>query len=87
VVKERLNRRLHNQEAISDGRTELLEAQAKDFDPIEGADQPLLELDTSREKEIVAAQLLDFIAGQIKKEGDRHATGRSSGPSEAESEG
>lgn len=74
VVKERLNRRAHNAEAISDGRTELLEAQAKDFDPIEAADQPLLTLDTSREREIVTADLRDFIIRHLKEKGDRHAT-------------
>ncbi len=86
VVKERLNRRTHNREAISDGRTELLAAQAKDFDPLEPADRPLLELDTSREKEIVTADLLDFISRQLKEKGDRHATRRSSGPGETKGE-
>jgi predicted kinase len=87
VVKERLNRRTLNKEAISDGRTELLEAQAQDFDPVAAADQPLLELDTSREEEVAAAELLKFITRQLKGEGEPHATGRSSGPGETESQG
>ena len=74
TVKERLNRRAYNAEAISDGRTEILAAQARDFDPIEAADQPLLTLDTSREREIVTADLLDFITRQLKGKGGRHAT-------------
>lgn len=86
VVKERLNRRAHNTEAISDGRTALLAAQAQDFDPLEAADQPLLKLDTSREKQLATKELLDFITQQLKEEGDPYATGRSSGPGEAESE-
>ncbi len=86
VVKERLNRRAHNTEAISDGRTELLAAQAQDFDPLEPADRPLLELDTSREKEIVTADLLDFITRLIKAEGDPDATGRSGGPGKTKGE-
>ena len=74
VVKERLNRRAHNAEAISDGRTEILAAQARDFDPIAAGDRPLLTLDTSREREIVTADLLDFITRHLKEKGNRHAT-------------
>jgi len=86
VVKERLNRRAYDKEAISNGRTELLEAQSKDFDPIQPADRPLLELDTSSDKETVTAALLDFITRLTKAEGDTDATRRTSGPGETKGE-
>jgi hypothetical protein len=61
VVRERLGIRLTDPEAISDGRVELLEAQARDFDPLGPADQPLLRLNSGRELEVVLAELRSFL--------------------------
>jgi predicted kinase len=61
VVRERLGIRLTNLQAISNGRVELLEAQARDFDPFGPEEQPLLRLDTGRELAVVLAELQSFV--------------------------
>lgn len=61
VVRERLGIRLTDPQAISDGRVELLEAQAHDFDPLLPADRPLLRLNTARELDVVLAELKSFV--------------------------
>lgn len=63
VARERLGIRLTDPEAISDGRVELFEAQARDFDPFTPQDRPLLRLDTTREPEVVLAELANFVQG------------------------
>jgi len=59
-ARRRLGIRLTDPQAFSDGRVELLEAQAKDFDPIAPEDGPLLRLDTNRELAVVLAELRSF---------------------------
>jgi uncharacterized protein len=61
VARERLGLRLTNAEAISDGRLELFEDQARDFDPFMPDDRPLLRLDTSRDPAVVLAELQSFV--------------------------
>jgi predicted kinase len=69
VARERLGIRLTDPEAISDGRVELFEAQARDFDPFMPEDRPLLRLDTTRDPEVVLAELANFVRG-FQDEGD-----------------
>jgi predicted kinase len=61
VARERLGIRLSDPLAISDGRVELFEAQAGDFDPLGPEDRPLLRLDTGRELKVVLAELRSFV--------------------------
>jgi predicted kinase len=61
VARERLGIRLTDPEAISDGRVELFEAQAHDFDPFTPEDRPLLRLDTTRDPEVVLEDLKSFV--------------------------
>jgi predicted kinase len=61
VARERLGIRLTDPEAISDGRVELFEDQARDFDPFTPEDRPLLRLDTDREPQVVQEELINFI--------------------------
>ena len=61
VVQERLHQRADNTRAISDGRSELLDLQMKDFDPLSEADQPLLQLDTGRELAEVRQEISVFL--------------------------
>lgn len=68
VVKERLGLRARDPESISDGRLELLEAQAKDFDPIQPEDRPLLRLNTARELDLVVADLKSFVQEYQQRE-------------------
>jgi predicted kinase len=63
VARERLGIRLNDPEAISDGRVELFESQARDFDPFMPEDQPLLRLDTTRDPEVVLEELIKFVEG------------------------
>jgi predicted kinase len=49
VVKERLGLRAQDPESISDGREEILEAQAKDFDPVDFGLLDFWGVNTSRE--------------------------------------
>lgn len=49
VVRQRLGIRAHDPESISDGREEILEAQAKDFDPPDLSDPHIWGVNTSRE--------------------------------------
>jgi predicted kinase len=69
VARERLGIRLTDPEAISDGRVELFEAQARDFDPFTSQDRPLLHLDTARDPKVVLAELANFVKG-FQDEGD-----------------
>jgi predicted kinase len=80
VARGRLGIRAHDPKAISDGREELLTAQAQDFDPVSAADRPLLKLETGREWPVVLAELTNFVAPHVKEEGDRHTTRRSNRP-------
>ena len=59
LVRERLMKRRADRQAISDGRLELLDLQVEDFEPLTGADQPLLRLDTGQE----LAKLLQEVNG------------------------
>jgi predicted kinase len=61
VARERLGIRLSDPLAISDGRVELFEAQAGDFDPLGPEDRPLLRLNTGRELKVVLAELRSFV--------------------------
>jgi predicted kinase len=65
VARERLGIRLNDPEAISDGRVELFEAQAQDFDPFMPEDRPLLRLDTTREPGAVLEELQSFVQGYL----------------------
>jgi uncharacterized protein len=65
VARERLGIRLTDPEAISDGRVELFEAQATDFDPFMPQDRPLLRLDTTREPAVVLEELKDFVQSYL----------------------
>ena len=69
VARKRLGIRLTDPEAISDGRVELFEAQARDFDAFMPEDRPLLRLDTTRDPEVVLAELVSFVQG-FQNEGD-----------------
>jgi len=68
VVKERLGLRAHDPESISDGREEILEAQAADFGPFAPEDRPLLRLDTTRDPAVVLEELKGFVKNYL--EGD-----------------
>jgi predicted kinase len=61
VVRERLGLRLTDLQAISDGRVELFEDQARDFDPLTPDDRPVLRLDTSQDPEVVLEELEEFV--------------------------
>jgi len=65
VARERLGIRLTDPAAISDGRVELFEDQARDFDPLGPGDQPLLRLDTGRELEAVVGELRGFVQSYL----------------------
>ncbi|MFZ5448629.1 MAG: AAA family ATPase [Thermodesulfobacteriota bacterium] len=65
VARERLGIRLTDPEAISDGRVELFEAQARDFDPIMPENRPLLRLDTTRDPDVVLEDLKNFVESHI----------------------
>jgi uncharacterized protein len=61
VARERLGIRLTDPEAISDGRVEIFEDQARDFDPFTPEDRPLLRLDTTGDPGVVLAELRSFV--------------------------
>jgi hypothetical protein len=65
VARERLGIRLTDPEAISDGRVELFEAQARDFDPLGPEDRPLLRLNTARDLAAVVAELISFVQSYL----------------------
>lgn len=65
VTRQRLGIRLTDPEAISDGRVELFEAQAHDFDPFMPEDRPLLRLDTTRPQEVVLEELRSFVESYL----------------------
>lgn len=66
VVRQRLSRRAANLTSISDGRLELLDRQAEDFEPLTEADRPLLPLDTEAPVEITLEKLEAFVDGFLK---------------------
>jgi|UniRef100_A0A7C3Z066 hypothetical protein len=63
VVRARLLKRQENRRAISDGRLELLDLQAEDFEPPSEADQPLLRLDTGGNLEQALGEIKQFLEG------------------------
>ena len=65
VARERLGIRLTDPEAISDGRVELFEDQALDFDPFGPEDRPLLRLDTNRDPQVVLEELKEFVQSYV----------------------
>ncbi len=65
VARERLGIRLTDPEAISDGRVELFEAQARDFDPFGPEDRPLIRLDTTRDPGVVLEELKSFVQSYL----------------------
>ncbi len=65
VARERLGIRLTDPEAISDGRVELFEDQARDFDPFMPEDRPLLRLDTTRDPAVVLEELVSFVQSYV----------------------
>ncbi len=65
VARERLGIRLTDPEAISDGRVELFEDQARDFDPFRPEDRPLLRLDTNRDPQVVLEELKEFVQSYV----------------------
>ena len=65
VARERLGIRLTDPEAISDGRVELFEDQARDFDPFTPEDRPLLRLDTNRDPAVVLEELKSFVQSYV----------------------
>lgn len=62
IVRARLARREAEGASISDGRLELLEVQAEDFDPLNEKDRPLLRLNTGGDFQEVLARVRDFLA-------------------------
>ncbi|MGB9293591.1 MAG: AAA family ATPase, partial [Desulfobaccales bacterium] len=60
-ARRRLGIRLTDPQAVSDGRVELFEAQARDFDPPGPEDQPLLRLHTQRQPARLLEELRKFI--------------------------
>lgn len=65
-VQRRLAQRGQNQQAVSDGRAELLAAQQQDFDPLEErCRSDLLILDTGRPLETLVQEAENFLSGFI----------------------
>lgn len=62
VVRERLGIRAHDPESISNGREELLEAQAKDFDPVDPSAPDFWGVNTGRELPEVLEKVKYLIA-------------------------
>ncbi len=60
-ARRRLGIRRTDPQAVSDGRVELFEAQARDFDPPGPEDQPLLHLDTERQPALLLEELRKFM--------------------------
>jgi uncharacterized protein len=60
-ARRRAGIRLTDPQAISDGRVELFESQAQDFDPLGPKDRPLLRLDTNREMDVLLEELKGFV--------------------------
>ena len=71
VVQARLHQRADDTTAISDGRSELLDLQMKDFDPLTEADQPLLKLDTGRDLAEVHQEISGFLDEFLSDPRDR----------------
>jgi predicted kinase len=64
VVRERLLRRAAEAASISDGRLEILELQEQDFEPVTGAEEPLVRVDTGGEVAGALAQVEEFLRQQ-----------------------
>jgi uncharacterized protein len=64
-ASRRLGIRLTDPEAISDGRVELFEDQARDFDSFTPEDRPLLRLDTTRDPGVVLENLESFVQSYL----------------------
>ena len=64
-ARRRLGIRVTDPQAFSNGRVELLQAQAKDFDPIAPEDRPLLRLDTNQELGVELEELKSFVEGYL----------------------
>ncbi|MBM4296070.1 MAG: hypothetical protein FJ126_14375 [Deltaproteobacteria bacterium] len=62
VVRQRLGIRAHDPQSISDGREEILEAQAKDFDPVDPSAPDFWGVNTSRELPEVMEKVKFLIA-------------------------
>ena len=60
-ARRRLGIRLTDPQAVSNGRVELFEAQARDFDSLGPEDRPLLRLDTQREPALLLEELRRFV--------------------------
>ncbi|MGA7579305.1 MAG: AAA family ATPase [Desulfobaccales bacterium] len=60
-ARRRLGIRRTDPQAVSDGRVDLFEAQARDFDPPGPEDQPLLRLDTQRQPALLLEELRKFM--------------------------
>ncbi len=67
-ARRRLGIRLADPQAISNGREELFEAQARDFDPLGPEDRPLLRLDTQREPALLLEELKNFVKSYLQEE-------------------
>lgn len=63
TVRKRLRQRADNASAISDGRLELLDLQAEDFEPLTEADQPLLRLNSGRDLGQTLNEVNTFLEG------------------------
>ena len=66
VARGRLGIRRDDPRAISNGRVELFEAQAQDFDPLMPEDRPLLRLDTGRKLAVVLDELQAFVESYLE---------------------
>jgi predicted kinase len=64
-ARRRAGIRLSDPQAISDGRVELFESQAKDFDPPGPEDRPLLRLNTDRELALALEELQGFVESYL----------------------
>ena len=64
-ARRRLGIRLTDPEAISDGRVELFADQARDFDAFTPEDRPLLRLNTTRDPQVVLADLQSFVQSYL----------------------
>jgi uncharacterized protein len=64
-ARRRLGIRLTDLQAVSNGRVELFEAQARDFDPLGPEDRPLLRLDTQRDPALLLEELQKFVEAYL----------------------
>ncbi len=64
-ARRRLGIRLTAPQAVSNGRVELFEAQARDFDPLGPEDRPLLRLDTQRDPALLLEELQKLVEAYL----------------------